>query len=195
MKTCPVCVQGELERGTELQTFRYKGKTLRYQQPGLWCTVCGEGILTNGDMQATERLLADFRANLDGYLTSAEVRRIRQKLGLTRKRAEEVFGGERQVFGRYESSAARPPRSIDTLLRLLDQHPELLHETEDGLSVLAEASVLVDKIGEHYYEAELYRLKGELTLQQQSKVQGLKSRVQARQKAKGKRQKLSIPDP
>ncbi|MGH9427760.1 MAG: type II toxin-antitoxin system MqsA family antitoxin [Terriglobia bacterium] len=128
MKPCPVCAQGELERGTQLQTFRYKGKTLRYQQPGLWCSACGEGILTNADMNATERLLADFRASLDNYLTSAEVRRIRKKLGLTRKRAEEVFGGERQAFDRYESGVARPPRSIDTLLRLLDQHPELLHE-------------------------------------------------------------------
>lgn len=132
MKTCPVCAQGKLERGTHLQTFRYKGKTLRYQQPGLWCNACGEGILANVDMNATERLLADFRASLDGYLPSAEVRRIRKKLGLTRKRAEAVFGGERQAFGRYESGAARPPRSIDTLLRLLDQHPELLHEIPRG---------------------------------------------------------------
>lgn len=143
MKTCPVCAQGKLERGTRLQTFRYKGKTLRYQQPGLWCNVCGEGILTNVDMNATERLHADFRARLDGYLPSAEVRRIRKKLGLTRKRAEEVLGGERQTFGRYESGAARPPRSIDTLLRLLDQHPELLHELPTGKAAQVTATAIV----------------------------------------------------
>ena len=33
-----------------------------------------------------------------------------------------------------------------------------------GLSVLAEALAMVDKTGERFYEAELYRLKGELTL-------------------------------
>jgi HTH-type transcriptional regulator/antitoxin MqsA len=128
MKVCPVCAQGKLERGAQFQTLRYKGKTLRYQQPGAWCNACGEGILTNEDMNVTERLLADFRADLDGYLTSAEVRRIRKKLGLTRKQAEAVFGGAPNAFRRYESGAARQPRSIDTLLRLLDQHPELLHE-------------------------------------------------------------------
>ena len=37
--------------------------------------------------------------------------------------------------------------------------------------MLAEAVALVPKTGERLYEAELYRLKGELTLQQQSKVQ------------------------
>jgi HTH-type transcriptional regulator/antitoxin MqsA len=83
-------------------------------------------------MNATERLLSDFRATLDGYLTSVEVRRIRKKLGLTQKRAEEILGGEPKAFSRYESGAARPPRSMDTLLRLLDQHPELLHEIPKG---------------------------------------------------------------
>jgi HTH-type transcriptional regulator/antitoxin MqsA len=132
MKTCPVCTQGKLERGTQLQAFRYKGKTLRYEQPGAWCTTCGEGILENADMNATERLLSDFRANLDGYLTSTEVRRIRKKLGLTQKRAEEMLGSEQSTFSRYESGGARPPRALDTLLRLLDHHPELLQEIPKG---------------------------------------------------------------
>ena len=37
--------------------------------------------------------------------------------------------------------------------------------SEEGLSVVAEALAAVDKTGERFYEAELYRLKGELTLQ------------------------------
>src|SRR5262249_57013350 len=48
---------------------------------------------------------------------------------------------------------------------------------EEGLSVLAEALAVVDKTRERYYEAELYRLKGELTLQQ-FKVQGSTVKVQ-----------------
>jgi len=39
-------------------------------------------------------------------------------------------------------------------------------QVEKGLSRLAEALAVVDKNGERFYEAELYRLKGELTLQQ-----------------------------
>ena len=42
--------------------------------------------------------------------------------------------------------------------------------------MLTEALDHVDKTGERYYEAELYRIKGELTLQ--SKVQSLKSKVE-----------------
>ncbi len=36
---------------------------------------------------------------------------------------------------------------------------------EEGLALLAEALAAVDKTEERYYEAELYRLKGELSLQ------------------------------
>jgi predicted ATPase len=58
--------------------------------------------------------------------------------------------------------------------------------TEEGLAVLVEALATMDGTGERYYEAELYRLKGMLTLQ--SKVQG----QEENQKAKGKVQKAKI---
>jgi hypothetical protein len=45
---------------------------------------------------------------------------------------------------------------------------------------LAEARAIVDKTGERWWEAELHRLEGELTLQKEFKVQG---------------SKLPIPDP
>ena len=46
----------------------------------------------------------------------------------------------------------------------------------EGRKVLAEALAIVNRTGERYWEAELYRLQGELTFQQ-SKVQSLKSKV------------------
>jgi predicted ATPase len=53
----------------------------------------------------------------------------------------------------------------------------------EGLTILAEALATVNRTGERFYEAELYRLKGELTLQQES------------QKAKVKEQKSKIAEP
>ena len=41
-----------------------------------------------------------------------------------------------------------------------------LGEPEAGLAVLTEVLTLVETTGERWYEAELYRLKGELLLQQ-----------------------------
>jgi class 3 adenylate cyclase/predicted ATPase len=41
-------------------------------------------------------------------------------------------------------------------------------QAEEGLKILAEALTLVDKTGERWHEAELYRIKGELSLQSRS---------------------------
>jgi class 3 adenylate cyclase/predicted ATPase len=49
-------------------------------------------------------------------------------------------------------------------------------QAEEGLAALAEALTGVDNSGERFYEAELYRLRGELTLAQ-SKVPSLKSQI------------------
>jgi tetratricopeptide (TPR) repeat protein len=51
-------------------------------------------------------------------------------------------------------------------LALLAEAQGKAGRTEKGLSVLAEALTLVDNTGERYYQAELYRLKGELLLMQ-----------------------------
>jgi predicted ATPase len=51
-----------------------------------------------------------------------------------------------------------------------------VRQAEEGLAALAQALMVVDKSGERFYEAELYRLKGTLTLQ--SKVQDPQSTVE-----------------
>jgi predicted ATPase len=51
-------------------------------------------------------------------------------------------------------------------LTLLTEAYGKVGQTEEGLNTLAEALDVADRIGERFYEAELYRLKGELTLQQ-----------------------------
>jgi predicted ATPase len=48
-------------------------------------------------------------------------------------------------------------------------------QTKEGLTTLADALAMADKIGERYYEAELYRLKGTLTLQSQASLGQVKT--------------------
>lgn len=125
---CPVCGAGDLERKSKEQTFTYQSKDLTYEQPGEWCNSCDEGILHNSDMEATELLLSDFRAKVDGFLTSSDMKRIRNKLELTQKSASSIFGGGHNAFSRYERGIARQSKATDNLLRLLDRHPHLLSE-------------------------------------------------------------------
>jgi predicted ATPase len=74
-------------------------------------------------------------------------------------------------------------------LALLAEAYEKAEHPKEGLKAVAEALTHVDDFGEHYYEAELYRLKGELTLQ--SKVKSEKWKEE-KQRAKSKRQKAKI---
>jgi predicted ATPase len=52
-------------------------------------------------------------------------------------------------------------------LALLAEAHGKVGQTEEGLTVLAEALTIANKTGERFYEAELYRLKGELLLAQE----------------------------
>ena len=58
-------------------------------------------------------------------------------------------------------------------------------QLEEGLTVLTEALAVVDKTGERSYEAELYRLKGNCTLQQLSGRQSSRSDSAPRSEAEG----------
>ncbi len=91
---------------------------------------------------------------------------------------EEGIAQMRQGLAAYRATGAGVRRPY--YLALLAKAYGKVGQTEEGLGLLAEALALVDKNGERYYEAELYRLKGELTLQeanQKSKVKTQKSKV------------------
>ncbi len=61
--------------------------------------------------------------------------------------------------------------------------------TGEGLAAVAEALALVDETGEWFWEGELYRLKGELTLQK-FQVSGSKSHVQESPRSEVRSQRL-----
>jgi predicted ATPase len=64
----------------------------------------------------------------------------------------------------------------DLRLALLAEGCKQRGQVEEGLAVMAEALATVDNTGERTHEAELYRLKGELTLQ--SKAPSAKCEVE-----------------
>jgi predicted ATPase len=74
----------------------------------------------------------------------------------------------RQGLTAYRATGAEMARPY--FLALLAEAYGKVGQTDEGLSLLAEALALVDKNGERYYEAELYRLYGELSLQKESRV-------------------------
>jgi predicted ATPase len=80
----------------------------------------------------------------------------------------------RQGHPAFQASGSKVER-LPNLAHLAAAHGKA-GQIEEGLNVLAEALDLVQKTGACTWEAELYRLKGELTLQQ-FKVQSSRFKV------------------
>jgi predicted ATPase len=69
-------------------------------------------------------------------------------------------------------------------------------QTENGLKAVAEALAAVDRTEERFYEAELYRLKGTLTLQSQISLKQVSDKSQASQnKSEDTDPRPLVPDP
>jgi predicted ATPase len=78
--------------------------------------------------------------------------------------SEEGMSQIRQGLATCQAVGAGVFRSYN--LALLAETYGKAGQAEDGLAALAKALTVVDNTGERFYEAELYRLKGQLTLQQ-----------------------------
>ena len=126
---CPLCNKGVLVSEVHEEQCDYLGKSTSIFMPGKYCTSCREGIFSADETEYYLTNVKAFRAQVDAEpLPATEIRKVRKRLKLTQKKAGEIFGGGIRAFSQYERGITRPGKSADTLLRLLDRHPELLDE-------------------------------------------------------------------
>ena len=125
--SCPECGSHEMVQGLRTQTVEYGGLvSAPYEQPGLWCQACGEGLLSFKEMEVGSREMHKLKAKVEGLLAPSEVRRVRKELGLTQKEAGLLLGGGRNAFQKYESAEVLTSQAISNLLRVLEKHPSAL---------------------------------------------------------------------
>lgn len=128
-RQCPGCGYRDMQRRKDLvETIRHGNRSVTVTGLSGWvCPDCAEAILDEESSQrygqAGDELLRQYREAV-----RQEIRRIRMKLGLTQRRAAELFGGGVNAFSRYERGEVEPGPSTVKLLHLLDKHPELLAE-------------------------------------------------------------------
>lgn len=124
MKKCPICRDGMLMIKPKKRDKGTKNKPIEIRQLDVRCTSCGDDIRKQINSKKNRHISRDIYAQINGLLTSAEVRKIRKQLKLTQKDAARLCGGGRNAFSRYERGEATPLRSTSNLLRLLSRHPE-----------------------------------------------------------------------
>jgi len=125
-RKCADC--GKAMRRFENETFTVSHAGARTKVEGLsgWrCGACGE---VEFDAASARRYAAagDALVLRARRQQSAEIRRIRKKLGLSQAEAAKLTGGGHNAFSRYERGEATPMPAVVNLFRLLDKNPKLL---------------------------------------------------------------------
>jgi DNA-binding winged helix-turn-helix (wHTH) protein/tetratricopeptide (TPR) repeat protein len=132
----------------------------------------------SGQMQAEAALILATEQGFGVYVAMGTMLRGWALAG--QEQVEEGITQIRQGLAIGHAMGAR--MDIWVLVSLAEAHRKG-EQAEEGLSALAEALAQLERTGERLHEAELYRLKGELTLQQE------------RQQATGNGQQGRVTDP
>lgn len=73
---CIVCGEGTLTKKIVNQKFKYKGKENIISDYCVYeCNKCKEVLVDSKTIRSTEKILTDFRREMDGLLTSSEIAR------------------------------------------------------------------------------------------------------------------------
>lgn len=84
------------------------------------CENCGEQLLT---AELSEKL-EELSMLRQGLLLPAQIKAIREKLGLTQTAMAERLGVGEKTYTRWESGRSMQNKSSDNLIRLMDRSPE-----------------------------------------------------------------------
>ena len=106
--------------------IHYKGLVRTVMQPGWWPDDDSDGIVSGLDAKQTDQVLREMKQEVARRPSPEEVRRIRQRLKLSQRRASEILGDDSDAFQKYESGEMAVSRPMAYLLHLLDQNPSLL---------------------------------------------------------------------
>lgn len=84
------------------------------------CPNCGEQMIP----AALNRRLEELSIRRQGLLLPADIKAIREKLGLTQTAMAERLGVGEKTYTRWESGRSIQNKSSDNLIRLMDRSPE-----------------------------------------------------------------------
>ena len=90
------------------------------------CTTCGADPAFPDQIRRNELIIADAKRRSHGLLTGAEIRELREELGLSQTEAADLFGGGANAFSKYERGEVIQSVPMDRLLRVVHAFPHLL---------------------------------------------------------------------
>lgn len=128
---CAACGAEELEERHGTFVFEWpQGSPLASSafENATWL-VCGEC----GEEELPPELIARIEAEryrLEGLLSPAALKQVRARVGLSQREMAKLLGVGEKTYTRWELGLSSQTKSMDNLIRLADQHPEVLLEIE-----------------------------------------------------------------
>lgn len=89
------------------------------------CVSCGEAFFDQGTADLVHRRAVAQLKRSKGLLSGEEVKALRQKLGVTQAGLERLIGAGPKTVVRWENDTVFQNHTADTLLRVLDEYPEV----------------------------------------------------------------------
>lgn len=117
-----------LRRDVRSFVVTYKGESFAVELPGYYPDHDDEGVHVGADMAVADAALRALKEKIEGVPAPATIRRVRKKLKLSQREAGGLLKVGENAFDKYERGLIEPSGPTSQLLRLLDQHPELVEE-------------------------------------------------------------------
>jgi HTH-type transcriptional regulator/antitoxin MqsA len=116
---CPVCDVGSLTPARYSDLFSHNGgKILVEDLEKYECSQCDDAPIFTDQVRRNQIKIADAKRRAEGLLTSDQIRKVRDKLGLSQSGAANAFGGGGNAFSKYERGEVLQSFAMDRLLRL-----------------------------------------------------------------------------
>lgn len=125
-QTCLLCGEGAITPMVDQNSVEFHGIKGEVDNHYVLCDTCGADYAGPEQLRQNKRTMVAFKKNVMGLLSGAQVRQIREQLGLTQKDAADIFGGGPVAFSKYENDDVIQAESMDKLLRAVAAIPEVL---------------------------------------------------------------------
>lgn len=138
LQICPCCMEEHEVKTVQIkESTAFKKLKVYYDALYQYCQNADEYFESEVQIQENDRRLKDAYRKHEGLLTSEDIRRIREKYGITQSDLCTLLGWGQKTITRYESHQVQD-KAHDSILKKIDRDPEwfllLLDEARDGLS-------------------------------------------------------------
>jgi len=128
MIDCKYCKSTDIAHHEAQETLTYKGHDLKVLMEYSVCNACGREFVPKQQISRNDAQVRDAKKQVDGLLTSTEIKAARVKLGLTQEQASAIFGGGQNAFSKYERAEVSQSAAMDKLIRISLKHHDVFRE-------------------------------------------------------------------